>query len=245
MAGVAERAWAPHQVHPLHADGLPVDARQYRHRQRLPLVALSVRGRPRPPTVGKIAARPRGLAVDGEGRSPGGLPTRSSTTTFSEYRHEIQAVDRSDARHRPLGSERHRCGEDRVRRTPHRPPGPPGKDIENGARLAVDAINATKPTLDGKPVRFELQVEDDQADPKTATVVAQKLVDVGVKGVIGTSLGRTASRIYSDNGVPQVSPASTAVAYTHQGFKTTFRLMANDSQQGKALARMPPSWAGG
>jgi len=115
-----------------------------------------------------------------------------------------------------------------------------GKDIENGARLAVDAINATKPTLGGKPVQFELQVEDDQADPKTATVVAQKLVDEGAKGVIGhlnSGASIPASRIYSDNGVPQVSPASTAVAYTHQGFKTTFRLMANDSQQGKALGQ--------
>jgi len=115
-----------------------------------------------------------------------------------------------------------------------------GKDIENGARLAVDVINATKPTLDGKPVKFELQVEDDQADPKTATVVAQKLVDEGAKGVIGhlnSGASIPASRIYSDNGIPQVSPASTAVAYTHQGFKTTFRLMANDSQQGKALGQ--------
>jgi branched-chain amino acid transport system substrate-binding protein len=115
-----------------------------------------------------------------------------------------------------------------------------GKDIENGARLAVDAINATNPSLGGKPVQFILQAEDDQADPKTATVVAQKLVDEGAKGVVGhlnSGASIPASRIYSDNGIPQVSPASTAVAYTHQGFKTTFRLMANDSQQGKALGQ--------
>jgi branched-chain amino acid transport system substrate-binding protein len=115
-----------------------------------------------------------------------------------------------------------------------------GKDIENGARLAVDTVNASNPTMGGRPVRFALQAEDDQADPKTATVVAQKLVDEGAKGVIGhlnSGASIPASRIYSDNGVPQVSPASTAVAYTHQGFKTTFRLMANDSQQGKALGQ--------
>ena len=115
-----------------------------------------------------------------------------------------------------------------------------GKDIENGARLAVDAINATKPTLAGKPVQFVLKVEDDQADPKTATVVAQKLVDEGAKGVVGhlnSGASIPASRIYADNDIPQVSPASTAVAYTHQGFKTTFRVMANDSQQGKALGQ--------
>jgi branched-chain amino acid transport system substrate-binding protein len=113
-----------------------------------------------------------------------------------------------------------------------------GKDIENGARLAVDTINASNPQLGGKPVKFELQVEDDAADPKTATVVAQKLADEGAKGVIGhlnSGASIPASRIYADNEIPQISPASTAVAYTHQGFKTTFRVMANDSQQGKAL----------
>jgi branched-chain amino acid transport system substrate-binding protein len=115
-----------------------------------------------------------------------------------------------------------------------------GKDIENGARLAVEAVNATNPTLGGAPVKFDLLTEDDQADPKTATVVAQKLVDEGAMGVVGhlnSGASIPASRIYSDNGIPQVSPASTAVAYTHQGFKTTFRLMANDSQQGKALGQ--------
>lgn len=115
-----------------------------------------------------------------------------------------------------------------------------GKDIENGARLAVDSINATNPALGGKPVKFVLQVEDDAADPKTATVVAQKLVDEGAKGVVGhlnSGASIPASRIYADNDIPQVSPASTAVAYTHQGFKTTYRVMANDSQQGRALGQ--------
>lgn len=113
-----------------------------------------------------------------------------------------------------------------------------GKDIENGARLAVEEINAGHPTLGGVPVRFELLVEDDQADPKTATLVGQKLVDSGVMGVIGhlnSGASIPASRIYADAGIAQVSPASTAVAYTHQGFKTTYRVMANDAQQGKVL----------
>lgn len=114
-----------------------------------------------------------------------------------------------------------------------------GKDIENGARLAVMEMNASQPKLGGVPVTFELLVEDDQADPRTATVVAQKLVDHGARGVVGhlnSGASIPASKIYSDAGIPQVSPASTAIAYTHQGFKTTFRVMANDSQQGKALA---------
>src|SRR5208283_4687077 len=43
------------------------------------------------------------------------------------------------------------------------------------------------------------------------------------------------SKIYSDAGIPEISPSSTAVAYTAQGYKTTFRLIANDAQQGNVL----------
>lgn len=115
-----------------------------------------------------------------------------------------------------------------------------GKDNENGTRMAIDDANAKGVTIGGHKVRFELVSEDDQADPKTATIVAQKLVDDGVNGVIGHLNSGTsipASRIYSDNGIPQISPSATAVAYTAQGFKTAFRVMANDGQQGKILGQ--------
>jgi branched-chain amino acid transport system substrate-binding protein len=113
-----------------------------------------------------------------------------------------------------------------------------GKDNENGTRMAIEDANAKGITIGGKKVQFELLSEDDQTDPKTATIVAQKLVDAKVNGVIGhLNSGTTipASRIYSDNGIPQISPSATAVAYTAQGFKTAFRVMANDGQQGKVL----------
>ena len=113
-----------------------------------------------------------------------------------------------------------------------------GKDNENGTRMAIDDANTKGITIGGKKVRFELLSEDDQTDPKAATIVAQKLVDAQVNGVIGhLNSGTTipASRIYSDNGIPQISPSATAVAYTAQGFKTAFRVMANDAQQGKVL----------
>jgi branched-chain amino acid transport system substrate-binding protein len=115
-----------------------------------------------------------------------------------------------------------------------------GMDNENGARLALDEVNARGLTLGGKPVRLELIGEDDQADPKTATNVAQKLVDMGVVAVIGhLNSGTTipASKIYMDAGIPQISPSATAVAYTAQGYKTAFRVMANDAQQGKVLGQ--------
>ncbi|HSM97941.1 MAG TPA: branched-chain amino acid ABC transporter substrate-binding protein [Gallionella sp.] len=113
-----------------------------------------------------------------------------------------------------------------------------GKDNENGTRMAIDDANAKGIVIGGRKVRFELISEDDQADPKTATIVAQKLVDSKVSGVIGHLNSGTsipAAKIYSDNGIVQISPSATAVAYTAQGFKTAFRVMANDAQQGHVL----------
>lgn len=113
-----------------------------------------------------------------------------------------------------------------------------GKDNDNGVRLALDEANAAGIVLGGKKVKFELVSEDDQADPRTATIVAQKLVDARVAGVLGHLNSGTsipASKIYSDAGIPQISPSATAIAYTAQGFKTAFRVMTNDRQQGKVL----------
>lgn len=113
-----------------------------------------------------------------------------------------------------------------------------GKDNENGARLAIDELNAKGLEIDGAKVKFELLAEDDQADPKQGTIVAQKLVDAKVNGVIGhLNSGTTipASKLYSDAGIPQISGSATNPKYTQQGFATTFRVMANDVQQGHAL----------
>ena len=113
-----------------------------------------------------------------------------------------------------------------------------GKDNESGARLAIEDANGAKLKIGGRDVVFELLPEDDQADPKQGTLVAQKFVDAKVNGVVGhLNSGTTipASRIYADAGLPQVSPSATNPAYTQQGFKTAFRVMANDEQQGKVL----------
>ena len=113
-----------------------------------------------------------------------------------------------------------------------------GKDNENGTRMAIDDANAKGVIIGGKKARFELLSEDDQTDPKTATIVAQKLVDAKVNGVIGHLNSGTsipASAIYFKNGIPQISPSATAVKFTAQGYKTAFRVMTNDAQQGKAL----------
>jgi branched-chain amino acid transport system substrate-binding protein len=113
-----------------------------------------------------------------------------------------------------------------------------GKDLENAVRLAAEEANAAKVTIGGRPAKFEVQAEDDQADPKMAPVVAQKLADAKVSAVVGHfNSGTTipASKIYSDAGIPQISPSATNPKYTDQGFKTAFRVVANDNQQGKVV----------
>jgi len=115
-----------------------------------------------------------------------------------------------------------------------------GKDNEFGGRLAVEELNAKGLKIGGKEVKFELLGEDDAADPKQGTAAAQKLVDANVVGVVGHLNSGTsipAARIYSNAGIPQISPSSTAPSYTKQGFKTTFRVVANDGQLGGTLGR--------
>ncbi|MDN4054731.1 branched-chain amino acid ABC transporter substrate-binding protein [Massilia sp. YIM B02763] len=115
-----------------------------------------------------------------------------------------------------------------------------GKDIENGARMAVDDLNAKHIVIGGKPVKWVLQAEDDASDPKQGTSVAQKLVDAKVAAVVGhLNSGPTvpASKIYASAGVPQISPAATTPVYTRQGYKTAFRVVANDNMVGSALAK--------
>ena len=114
-----------------------------------------------------------------------------------------------------------------------------GKDSENGARLAVEEINAKGLTIGGKQVTLQLDAQDDAGDPRTATQVAQRLVDDKVVGVVGHHNSGTsipASRVYRDGGVVQISQAATNPTYTQQGFKTTYRVVATDAQQGPALA---------
>ncbi len=115
-----------------------------------------------------------------------------------------------------------------------------GKDNENGVRMAVDEINAAGGLKVGdKTYKLEMVGEDDKADPREGTLAAQKLVDEGVIAVVGHLNSGTsipASRIYADANVVQISPSATNPKYTEQGFKTTYRVVANDNQQGAVLA---------
>ncbi|MFI4929320.1 MAG: branched-chain amino acid ABC transporter substrate-binding protein [Burkholderiales bacterium] len=114
-----------------------------------------------------------------------------------------------------------------------------GKDNENGARMAIEDLNAKGVTIGGKKVKLELVAEDDAADPKQGTAAAQKLCDAKVAGVVGhLNSGTTipASAIYNQCGIPHITPSATNPKLTTQGFKTTFRLLANDNALGAGLA---------
>jgi branched-chain amino acid transport system substrate-binding protein len=114
-----------------------------------------------------------------------------------------------------------------------------GKDNENGARMAIEDLNAKGVTIGGKKVKLELVAEDDAADPKQGTAAAQKLCDAKVAGVVGhLNSGTTipASAVYNQCGIPHVTPSATNPKLTTQGFNTTFRLLANDNALGAGLA---------
>jgi len=115
-----------------------------------------------------------------------------------------------------------------------------GKDNENGAKMAVEELNAKGVMIGGKKVKLELVLEDDAGDPKQGTAVAQKLADMKVSGVIGHLNSGTsipASKIYSAAGIPQISPSATNPAFTRAGYKTTFRVVADDVHLGGTLGR--------
>ena len=113
-----------------------------------------------------------------------------------------------------------------------------GKDNENGVRLAIEELNAKKLQVAGKTLKFELHSEDDQCDPKSGVSVAQKLVDSGVKYVMGpycSGVAIPASRVYDEGGT-LVSTVGTNPKVTEGGYKHVFRIIAGDNQIGSSMA---------
>ena len=114
-----------------------------------------------------------------------------------------------------------------------------GKDTENGVRLAVEDLNAQGLVIGGKKIKFELAAEDDAGDPRQATAVAQKLCDQNVAGLVGHLQSGTsipAASVYSKCDLPNITASASNPDLTKPGYKTTFRLIANDNALGAALA---------
>lgn len=114
-----------------------------------------------------------------------------------------------------------------------------GTDNANGVKMAIEDLNKKNIVIGGKKIKWEAQIEDDAADPKQGTAVAQKLCDANVAGVVGhLNSGTTipASKIYNDCGIPMVTGAATNPSLTKPGYKTTFRIISNDNALGAGLA---------
>lgn len=115
-----------------------------------------------------------------------------------------------------------------------------GKDIANGAQVAVDELNKEHFSIDGKRARFELVIEDDKASPDTGKEAAKRLIDSGVSAVFGhfnSGVSIAAAPLYAEAGIPQLS-VSTNPKYTRMGLKTTFRIAADDVEQGATIGRL-------
>jgi branched-chain amino acid transport system substrate-binding protein len=111
-----------------------------------------------------------------------------------------------------------------------------GTDFRNGVTIAADEWNSRGGIL-GK--KIEIVIGDDQADPKQAVAVANKLVNEGVAGIIGhfnSSCSIPASDVYNRAGIPMITPASTNPQLTERGYRGVFRVCGRDDQQGKVAA---------
>jgi len=107
-----------------------------------------------------------------------------------------------------------------------------GAQLQKGAEMAVKDINAAG-GMNGEKIKLE--IGDDAADPKQGISVANKFVADGVKFVDGhfnSGVSIPTSNVYAENGILQISPASTNPQYTERGLWNTFRTCGRDDQQG-------------
>lgn len=111
-----------------------------------------------------------------------------------------------------------------------------GVDLRNSVELAVDEWNEKGGVLGKKIV---LLPADDQADPKQAVSIANKLINQKVVAIVGhwnSSCSIPASTYYHDANIVMITPATTNPRLTLQGFKNVFRVCGTDDQQGKVAA---------
>jgi branched-chain amino acid transport system substrate-binding protein len=111
-----------------------------------------------------------------------------------------------------------------------------GRQMKNGADMAVADLNAAGGVM-GK--KLSLQTGDDACDPKQARSIAEKLASSKVAFVAGhycSSSSIPASEAYADGNVLQITPASTATAFTDRKLNNVLRVCGRDDQQGAAAA---------
>jgi branched-chain amino acid transport system substrate-binding protein len=111
-----------------------------------------------------------------------------------------------------------------------------GEQMQKGAEQAVKDINAAGGVLGEQLV---LEIGDDACDPKQAVAVANQMVNAGIVLMAGhfcSGSSIPASSVYNEEGILQISPASTNPKLTEQGFENVFRTCGRDDQQGFVAA---------
>ncbi len=111
-----------------------------------------------------------------------------------------------------------------------------GAQLKNGAEQAVADINAKGGILGQK---IALSFGDDVSDPKQGVSVANKFVGDGVKFVVGafnSGVTMPSSEVYQENGILEITPASTNPKITERGMWNIFRTCGRDDQQGSVAA---------
>ena len=112
-----------------------------------------------------------------------------------------------------------------------------GQDLLNGVKLAVDEMNKEGLKIKGKPVTIEIVAMDDRSDPAAGVDVAKQMVAAGVVAVIGNlnpGVSIPAAPVYAEKNIAQLA-ISTNPKFTQLGLATTFRLVANDNLQARAI----------
>ncbi len=108
-----------------------------------------------------------------------------------------------------------------------------GEQLLRGAEMAVEDINARGGVLGRKLV---LEIGDDACEAKQAVAVANQMANKGIAFMAGhfcSSTSIPASEVYYEEGILQISPASTNPTLTEQGFDNVFRTCGRDDQQGQ------------
>jgi len=108
-----------------------------------------------------------------------------------------------------------------------------GAQMKNGVDQAAEDINKTGGILGQK---ITVEYGDDVSDPKQGVSVANKFAGDGVKFVIGNyNSGVTipSSEVYQENGILEITPASTNPTVTERKMWNIFRVCGRDDQQGK------------
>ena len=121
-----------------------------------------------------------------------------------------------------------------------------GKDLLNGVQLAVNELNKANFSIEGKRVTLEVMSVDDKADAATGKAVAQQLVDAGVVAVVGhlnSGVSIETAPVYAAAGIAQIA-ISTNPKFTQLGHETTFRMVANDNLQARAIGSFASSQFG-